>query len=117
MSADTATSTVTAPKSVVDSVRGFVAEHGGSATAVLQPVGRQGVRVTLVGADDVLGDRMVDDLAIARALVEAVDGLTAAEEWDRDLTSRATPRTGHWAKMAGWVAKQARFPLARNEKK
>lgn len=117
MSADTATVTVTAPKSVVDSVRGFVAEHGGSATAVLQPVGRQGVRVTLVGADGVLGDRMVDDLAIAKALVEAVDGLTAAEEWDRDLTSRATPRTGHWAKMAGWVARQARYPLARNEKK
>lgn len=116
MSTDTATSTVTAPKSVVDSVRGFVAEHGGSATAVLQPVGRQGVRVTLVGADGVLGDRMVADLAVAQALVDAVAGLTAAEEWDRDLSSRATPRTGHWAKMAGWVAKQTRFPVARNEK-
>lgn len=99
----------------MDSVKGFVAEHGGSATAVLQPIGRVGVRVTLVGSDGVLGDRVVDDLATATELVESVDGLTEADAWDRELISVVTPRTGHWAKMAGWVARQTRFPKARNE--
>lgn len=102
--------------SIVDSVKGFIADHGGSATAVLQPIGRIGVRVTLVGADGVLGDRVVGDLASAKLLCETVDGLTEADEWNRELISVVTPVKGHWAKMAGWVAKQKRFPKARNEK-
>lgn len=102
--------------SIVDSVKGFIADHGGSATAVLQPIGRIGVRVTLVGADGVLGDRVVGDLASAKLLCETVDGLTEADEWNRELVSVVTPAKGHWAKMAGWVAKQKRFPKARNEK-
>ncbi|WP_280399485.1 hypothetical protein [Nocardia carnea] len=116
MSADTAITTVRAPKAIVDSVRKFVAAHGGSAEAVPQPVGRRGVRVTLVGADGILGDRMVADTATAQAVIDAVDGLTAADGWERDLVARTTPRAGHWAKMAGWVAKQTRFPAARNER-
>ncbi|MBF6331024.1 hypothetical protein [Nocardia transvalensis] len=102
--------------SVVDSVKEFVAGHGGSATAVLQPIGRMGVRITLVGADGVLGDRVVDDLPTAKALVEAVDGVSETEHWDRELTSVVTPAKGHWAKMAGWVARQSRYPKARNER-
>ncbi|HLS78941.1 MAG TPA: hypothetical protein VK083_19355 [Nocardia sp.] len=116
MSVETAPARVEVPSSVVNSVKGFVAAHGGSATAVLQPIGRVGVRVTLVGADGVLGDRVVADLPTAHKLVEIVDGLTASEEWERELTSVVTPRKGHWAKMAGWVAGQKRFPKARNEK-
>lgn len=100
---------------LVESVKGFVADHGGSATAVLQPLGRIGVRVTLVGADGVLGDRVVADLDTAKELVGFVDGLTESDEWDRELTSVVTPRRGHWAEMAGWVARQTRFPKARNE--
>lgn len=100
----------------MNSVKGFVAAHGGSATAVLQQLGRVGVRVTLVGADGVLGDRVVADQATAHKLVELVDGLSLGEEWDRELTSVVTPRPGHWARMAGWVAGQKRFPKARNEK-
>jgi len=100
---------------VVNSVKGFVAAHGGSATAVLQQLGRVGVRVTLVGADGVLGDRVVADQATAHKLVEIVDGLSLGEEWNRELTSVVTPRSGHWARMAGWVAGQKRFPKARNE--
>lgn len=101
---------------VIDSVKEFVSDHGGSATAVLQPIGRIGVRITLVGKDGVLGDRVVDDLATAKALVELVDGLSETEHWDRELTSVVTPAKGHWAKMAGWVARQKRFPSARNER-
>ncbi|WP_067657103.1 hypothetical protein [Nocardia harenae] len=104
------------PDEIVKSVRAFVAGHGGSATAVLQSLGTEGVRVTLVGGDGVLGDRVVGSHAVAAALVERVDGLTAAEEWDRELSSAATPRRGHYAKMAGWVAKQTKFPRARNER-
>ncbi|SUB48343.1 Uncharacterised protein [Nocardia brasiliensis] len=101
---------------LVESVKGFVADHDGSATAVLQPIGRIGVRVTLVGADGILGDRVVDDMATAKELVATVDGLTEADEWERELTSIVTPRRSHWAQMAGWVARQSRFPKARNEK-
>lgn len=116
MSATTAPASAKLSPSIVDSVKGFVAEHGGSATAVLQPVGRIGVRVTLVGKDGVLGDRVVGDLATAKALVEAVDGLAESDEWNRELVNLVTPAKGHWAKMAGWVARQKRFPKARNEK-
>ncbi len=116
MSATAAQAPAKLSPSVVDSVKGFLAEHGGSATAVLQPIGRIGVRVTLVGADGILGDRVVGDLETAKALVAAVDGLTEADEWNRELVSVVTPAKGHWAKMAGWVAKQKRFPKARNEK-
>jgi hypothetical protein len=116
MSAPAAPAPVKLSGSLVDSVKGFVAEHGGAATAVLQPVGRSGVRVTLVGSDGILGDRMVADLDTAKELVATVDGLTEADEWDRELTFVVTPRAGHWARMAGWVARQKRFPKARNEK-
>jgi hypothetical protein len=97
------------------SVKKFVSAHGGSSTAVLQPVGEAGVRVTLVGADGVLGDRVVADLGTAQRLVDAVDGLTGTEQWDRELVAKTTPRRGHWAEMAGWVANQKRFPKARND--
>ncbi|MCX5045170.1 hypothetical protein OG921_18550 [Aldersonia sp. NBC_00410] len=107
---------IAVPAKVRSSVESFAAEHGGSASAVLQPIGRMGVRITLVGDDGVLGDRMVKDLATARAVVDAVPSVTATEEWERELVAKANPRRGHWAKMAGWVAKQKRFPKARNEK-
>ncbi|MRH87508.1 hypothetical protein GFY24_08570 [Nocardia sp. SYP-A9097] len=116
MSATAAPASVKLSPSVVDSVKGFLAEHGGSATAVLQPIGRIGVRVTLVGADGILGDRVVGDLETAKALVATIDGLTEADEWNRELVNLVTPAKGHWAKMAGWVARQKRFPKARNEK-
>ncbi|UGT56432.1 hypothetical protein [Nocardia asteroides] len=105
---------VKVPAEVEKSIVKFVAEHGGSGTAVLQYIGEQGVRITLVGADGILGDRVVADLATAKAIVEKVDGLTEADEWNRELVSVVTPAASHWKKMAGWVAKQTRFPKARN---
>ncbi|MGC5258727.1 hypothetical protein ACPXCG_20495 [Gordonia sp. DT218] len=112
--ADVTTTPVEAPQSVVASIKGFIGREGGSAKAVLQPIGAAGVRITLVGEQGgILGDRVVDDVATAEAVVEAVDGLEAAE-WDRDLTSAATVSPSHYRKMAGWVARQSRFPKARN---
>ena len=114
---ETATPTTVQPSSaVIESVKKVVAAHGGSGTAVLQPIGRIGVRITLVGSDGVLGDRVVDDLATAKAVVAAVDGLAETEHWDRDLSAAATPAPGHWARMAAWVAGQSRYPKARNER-
>ncbi|WP_019926949.1 hypothetical protein [Nocardia sp. BMG111209] len=113
----TATEARAKPSSAtVAALRKFVAEHGGSATAVLQPTGRIGVRVTLVGADGVLGDQFAADLAEAKALVAAVPEVTETEEWGRELSAKATPARGHWARMAAWVARQSRFPKARNER-
>lgn len=102
------------PKSTVKAITTFVADHGGSASAVIQPVGVAGVRITLVGADGILGDQVVADLATANAVVASFDNVTVAE-WERELTSIVTPQKGHFAKMAGWVANQTRFPKARNE--
>ncbi|MFT4087668.1 MAG: hypothetical protein QM658_11050 [Gordonia sp. (in: high G+C Gram-positive bacteria)] len=112
------TVTVTAPKEIVASIRKYVASEDGSATALLQPIGAAGVRITLVGEKNgLLGDRVVLDMATAKAVVEAVDGLEIAEEWDRALTSKAAVSPAHWRKMAGWVAHQTRFfPKPRNRK-
>ena len=77
----------------------FVAAHGDSARAVLQPVGRRGVRITLVGADGIMGDQMVDSMADAEAVVDAIASVTRVE-WDRDLVSVATLAPGHAKRMA-----------------
>lgn len=105
---------VTAPTSVVRSIEKFVAAEGGSAKAVVQPIGAAGVRITLVGGDGgILGDRVVADTATAHAVVDAVTGLEEAE-WDRELTSETTVSPAHYRAMAGWVAHQKHFPQARN---
>lgn len=106
--------TVSAPSDVVASIRSFVGREGGEAKAVLQPIGNAGVRITLVGEQGgILGDRVVDDIATANAVVDAIDGVEIAE-WDRELTSAANVKPSHYRKMAGWVAGQKRFPKARN---
>ncbi|GAB18185.1 hypothetical protein GOEFS_049_00060 [Gordonia effusa NBRC 100432] len=118
MSEDDATTTeptvVEAPREVVATIRGFVSREGGEATAVIAPIGAAGVRITLVGKDGgILGDRVVPDVATAEAVVNAVDGLSVGE-WDRELVSSTTVKPSHYRQMAGWVARQRRFPKARN---
>lgn len=105
--------TTTAPEAAVSAVKAFVKDSDG-AKAVLQPIGAAGVRITLVGDDKgILGDQVVNTLAEAEAVVEAVEGVEIGE-WDRELTSAADVGVEHYRKMAGWVAKQKRFPKARN---
>lgn len=82
----------------------FTAAHGGSARVVLQPVGRRGVRITLVGADGIMGDQMVDTMAEAEAIVAADPSLTRSE-WDRELVSIATPEPEHARRMAGLMGR------------
>ncbi|MEE4022994.1 hypothetical protein V1Y59_07895 [Gordonia sp. PKS22-38] len=113
-SVDTPAPAVEVPSGVVAAITSFIAREGGSAKAVLQPIGDAGVRITLVGeTGGILGDQVVADNAVAEAVVEAVEGLETAE-WDRDLTSAANVSPAHYRKMAGWVAKQKRFPKPRN---
>ena len=111
--AEDATAEVKVPGGVLSAVKTFVGEHGGSASVVIAPIGRAGYRITLVGADGVLGDQVVKSELIARAVLASVDSLTEAE-WDRELVSSVNPAPGHYRKMAGWVANQKRFPAARN---
>ncbi|WP_024796427.1 hypothetical protein [Tomitella biformata] len=82
----------------------FVAEHGGSARAVLQPVGRRGIRITLVGSDGILGDQMVETMAEAEAAIAANPSVTRSE-WDRELVSVATPEPAHARRMAGLMGR------------
>ncbi|WP_040773985.1 hypothetical protein, partial [Rhodococcus rhodnii] len=109
MSTETA-GTATAPEHIVKVLDAFASRHGGSASAVLQPVSRGKVRITLVGEDGVIGDQLVQDVATAEAAVNAADHVTTSDGWTRELTSIAEPAPGHWAKMAAWVAHQTRFP-------
>ncbi|QII01236.1 hypothetical protein BH92_16370 [Rhodococcoides fascians A21d2] len=102
------------PKGTLAAVKSFLADHGNSAQVVIQPIGRAGTRLTMVGADGVLGDQVVATHAVARAVVDEFDELTEAE-WDRELVSSVNPAPGHYEKMAGWVARQKKFPKARNQ--
>lgn len=77
----------------------FVARHGGSARGVVEPIGRSGARVVLVGADGALGDVMVRDAAAGDALVAAVDGLEAAQ-WDSDTVAATVIGPEHRRRMA-----------------
>ncbi|MGA9873074.1 MAG: hypothetical protein WBQ44_18270 [Rhodococcus sp. (in: high G+C Gram-positive bacteria)] len=106
-------SAVKVPHHALSAVKSFIGEHGGTGNVVIQHIGRCGTRVTLVGADGVLGDQVVESNEIAHALVDAVDGLTESE-WDRELVSAVNPAPGHYNRMAGWVAGQKKFPKARN---
>ena len=58
----------------------------------------------------VLGDRVVNDLATAKAVIDVVDGLEEAPEWDREPISTVTPQKGHYAKMAGWSPTRSASP-------
>lgn len=93
------------PSTVHRALTAFVKAHHMPTKAVLQPVGEAGVRITLVGADGILGDQVVADLATAHAAVAAVEGIEIAEGWDRELVSTVNPAPGHAKKMAGWVAR------------
>lgn len=90
-----------APSTVVSRLKGFAAKHDG-ATAVLQNMGEEGVRITLVGGDGVMGDQIVANPAQAKDAAERA-GLDTSE-WDRDLVSKATTAPGHHQRMAGYRA-------------
>ena len=79
--------------------KAFVAAHGKPSKAVVEPIGRAGARVVLVGADGAMGDVVVPTVETGEALVAKVDNLEAAE-WDRETVSATKIGSGHRAKMA-----------------
>lgn len=80
--------------------RAFVADHGKPAKAVVQRIGRAGARVVLVGDDGALGDVVVPSVETGEALIEAVDGVEAAE-WDAETVSATVIGPEHRRRMAG----------------
>ncbi|QUH01687.1 hypothetical protein HUO13_13460 [Saccharopolyspora erythraea] len=91
--------TKASPKAVA-TASAFVREHGESGRAVVENLGRAGARLVLIGEDGALGDVMVPDVATGEAVVEAVDGLTAAD-WDGETTAALKIGAAHRRKMAG----------------
>ncbi|WP_460866930.1 hypothetical protein [Rhodococcus aerolatus] len=77
----------------------FAAAHGGSTRAVVQGVAAHAFRITLVGADGILGDVVVADAETADAVL-AEAGVEAAE-WDRELSASVELSAAHRARMAG----------------
>ncbi|MET9226639.1 hypothetical protein [Lentzea sp. NPDC003310] len=80
----------------------FVKAHGTPDTAVravVEPIGRAGARIVLVGADGAMGDVMTKDVESATQAVEAVAGVEQAE-WDRETTAAAKIGPAHRRKMA-----------------
>ncbi|MFD5831541.1 hypothetical protein [Lentzea sp. NPDC060358] len=80
----------------------FVKAHGKPGTAVkavVEPIGRSGARIVLVGADGAMGDVMTKDVESATQAVEAADSVEAAE-WDRETTAAAKIGPAHRRKMA-----------------
>jgi hypothetical protein len=89
-----------APAALVSTLRSFASAHGGSATAVVEYVGRGRVRIVLVGADGIWGDEVVDSVETAKAAAEAA-GLTVADSWGRELTAAVKTEPEHRLRMAG----------------
>ncbi|MQA07635.1 MAG: hypothetical protein GEU98_03605 [Pseudonocardiaceae bacterium] len=91
---------VAVPQRALGSARAFVAAHGKPSRAVVENIGRSGVRVVLVGADGVLGDVIVASMDAAEALVTEVEGLEAAS-WDTETTAATKIGSAHRRRMAG----------------
>ncbi|WP_424186031.1 hypothetical protein ACOBQX_29810 [Actinokineospora sp. G85] len=87
------------PPEALKAATGFVKQHGKPARAVVEPIGRAGARVVLVGGDGAMGDVLVPSVETGEALVEKVRDLDAAE-WDRETVEAAKIGSGHRVKMA-----------------
>lgn len=81
-------------------LRAFVAAHGGSAQAVVEPIGRVGVRIVVVAADGSYGDAVVASAETAAALCERA-GIAVVDGWTRDLSASVSPSPADRRRMAG----------------
>ena len=80
----------------------FVKAHGkpdAVVRAVIEPIGRAGARIVLVGADGAMGDVMAKDVEAATKAVEAVDNVEQGE-WDRETIAGTKIGPAHRRKMA-----------------
>jgi hypothetical protein len=86
------------PRRAVTSAKDFVAAHGRPTRAVVEPIGRVGARLVLVGHDGAMGDIVVPDVATGEAVVEAAGAQPA--EWDRETTAATKIGPRHRRRMA-----------------
>ena len=82
----------------MSSAKAFVAAHGRPTRAVVEPVGRAGARLVLVGNDGAMGDIMVPDVATGEAVIEAAGA--RASEWDRETIAATKIGPRHRRRMA-----------------
>lgn len=80
------------------SARKFVEAHGKPTKAVIEPVGRVGSRVVLIGPDGHMGDVMVPDVAAGEALIAAEEDLELAE-WDSTTVNQTVIGAKHRRRM------------------
>jgi hypothetical protein len=107
MSETTTASEPEAPAALVSALKSFAAAHGGGGTAVVEYVGRDRVRVVVVGADGVWGDEVVPSVETGKAAAEAA-GLTVKDAWDRELTAAVRTTQEDRLRMAGSRGRLAR---------
>lgn len=84
---------------LIAGLRAFTKKHGGSGSAVLNYMGRRGVRIVVISADGPFTDAIVPDLDQAAAVCEAA-GLTVGA-WDRESTGKITVSAADRMRMAG----------------
>lgn len=83
-----------------DRLRAFVAAHGGAGEAVVEPIGRVGVRVVVVAADGTYGDAVVASADTAAAMCLRA-GIAVADGWTRELSASVAPGPADRRRMAG----------------
>lgn len=83
-----------------DRLRAFVAAHGGTGAAVVEPIGRVGVRIVVVAADGSYGDAVAPSSDTAAALCRRA-GIDVADGWSRELSASVAPSPADRRRMAG----------------
>jgi hypothetical protein len=81
-------------------LRAFVAAHGGSGAAVVEPIGRVGVRIVVVATDGAYCDAVASSADTAAAICERA-GIGVADGWTRDLSASIAPSPADRRRMAG----------------
>jgi hypothetical protein len=84
----------------VGRLRRFAAVHGGAGAAVVEPIGRVGVRIVVIASDGAYGDAMASSVEAAAAVCERA-GIDLADGWSRELAARVAPSPADRRRMAG----------------
>lgn len=83
-----------------DRLRSFVAAHGGAGEAVVESIGRSGVRIVVVAVDGAYCDAIAPSGQVAGEICEQA-GIPVAQGWTRELTASVSPSRADRRRMAG----------------
>jgi hypothetical protein len=92
--------TVRTARQVVGFGRRHAVAGDSTASAVIEPLGQNQVRLVLVAPDGTLGDLVVSDEATARAAAELA-GAGVQDGFSRELGARIRTGPYEWVRMAG----------------